>query len=115
MNGRGKMKIMMIMFICSGTLLSLLAVPMITRKIPPNGLYGFRVKKTMENPEIWYPVNAYSGKWLFLTGITMVISALVIKFIPGISIDVYAYSNLAVWGITFTVAIIDSIRYLNSL
>jgi hypothetical protein len=24
-------------------------------------LFGFRVKKTMENPDIWYLVNVYSG------------------------------------------------------
>ena len=48
---------------------------MIMGKIPPNGLYGFRVKKTMENPDIWYPVNAYSGKWLLAIGLVMVLAA----------------------------------------
>lgn len=56
------MFILMLMFLFSGALLTTLSVPLIMGKIPPNGLHSFRVKKTMENPDIWYPVNAYSGK-----------------------------------------------------
>jgi hypothetical protein len=58
------MKSLSYLFVISGVLMALLSVPIILGKIPPIGLYGFRVKKTMENPEIWYSVNAYSGKWL---------------------------------------------------
>ena len=36
-------------------------------------------------------------------------------FIPGISLDVYAYAVLGVWVVVFGVALIASIRYLNSL
>jgi hypothetical protein len=46
------MVFLMYMCIFSGFLLAALSVPMIMGKIPPNGLYGFRVRKTMENPEI---------------------------------------------------------------
>ena len=46
------MTIVMYMSLFSGALLAALSVPMIMGKIPPNGLYGFRVKKTMENPDI---------------------------------------------------------------
>ena len=44
---------LMSMFLFNGVLLTVLVVPMTLGKIPPNGLYGFRVKKTMENPDIW--------------------------------------------------------------
>ena len=68
--------IMVGMFVGTGLLLSTLAIPMILKKIKPNGLYGFRVRKTMENPEIWYAVNAYSGKRLFGTGLVEVVAAI---------------------------------------
>jgi uncharacterized membrane protein len=102
------------MFLFSGVLLAALSVPMIKGKIPPNGIYGFRVKKTMENPDIWYPVNAYSGKWLLIVGLVMVFAAIGLFFIPGISLDVYAYLVLAVWVVIFGVALVASIKYLKS-
>jgi len=36
-------------------------------------------------------------------------------FVPGLSLDVYAYAVLAVWVVVFTVGIIASVRYMNSL
>jgi len=109
------MTILMYLSLFSGALLAALSVPMILGKIPPNGLYGFRVRKTMENPDIWYPVNAYSGKWLLAAGLIMAVAAVGLFFVPGLSLDVYAYAVLAVWVVVFTVAIIASVRYMNSL
>ncbi len=37
----------------SGVLLMALSLPLLWEKVPPNGLYGFRVKVTLENPPIW--------------------------------------------------------------
>ena len=109
------MIILLYLFIISGAVLVVLSVPMIMGKIPPNGLYGFRVKKTMENPDIWYPVNAYSGKWLLVAGLGLVLAAVALFFVPGISLEVYSYAVLAAWVILFTVAMIASIRFMNSL
>ena len=109
------MIILMNLFFFSGLLLAALSIPMIKGKIPPNGLYGFRVKKTMENPEIWYPVNAYSGKWLLAASLVQALAAVVAYYIPGISLDVYAYLVLAVWVVVFGIALTASIRYLNSM
>lgn len=109
------MIILMYMFLFTGVLLMVLSIPMILGKIPPNGLYGFRVKKTMENPDIWYPVNAYSGKWLLAVGLIEALAAVGFYFAPGLSVDRYAYTVLAVWAVAFAVAIIASVRYMNSL
>jgi len=109
------MLILLYMFLFSGVLVMALSAPMIIGKIPPNGLYGFRVKKTMENPDIWYPVNAYSGKWLLAIGLVMVLAAVGLFFVPGISLDVYAYAVLAVWVVMFTVGMVACVRYMNSL
>ncbi len=88
------MIILMMLFLFSGLLLAALSIPMIMGKIPPNGLYGFRVKKTMDNPEIWYTVNAYSGKWLLAGSLVQA---------------------LAVWVVIFGAVLTASIRYLNSI
>ena len=109
------MIILMYLFLFSGVLLMALSVPLILGKIPPNGLYGFRVKKTMENPDIWYPVNTYSGKWLLATGMIMALAAVGLYFVPGLSLDGYAYAVLVVWVVVFAVTLVTSIRYMNSL
>jgi uncharacterized membrane protein len=110
-----KMTILFHLFLGSGVLIMALSVPMILGKIPPNGLYGFRVKKTMENPDFWYPVNVYSGKWLMAIGLVMILASTVFFFVPGISLDVYAYAVLGVWVIVFSTAMVASVRYMNSL
>jgi len=109
------MIILMLMFLFSGGLLAVLFVPLIMGKIPPNGLYGFRVKKTMEDPDIWYPVNRYGGKWLLAAGLVLALAAVGLFFVPGISLDGYSYSVLAVWVAIFTIAMVVSFRYMNLL
>jgi hypothetical protein len=109
------MIILMYMFLFTGVLLMVLSIPMILGKIPPNGLYGFRVKKTMENPAIWYPVNAYSGKWLLAVGLIEALAAVGLYYLPGLSVDMYAYAVLAVWVFAFGVAMVASVRFMNSL
>ena len=45
-------------------LLLALSLPLMYGRVPPNPLYGFRVPRTLRHPELWYPANAYSGRWL---------------------------------------------------
>jgi uncharacterized membrane protein len=109
------MTILMYMFFFSGLLLAGISIPMILGKIPPNGLYGFRVKKTMENPDIWYKTNTYSGKWLLGVGLVLALAAVSFSFIPGLTLSTYSYAVLVVWVVVFATALFASIRYLNSL
>jgi|SRR5579872_2734244 len=62
------MTTLLILFTSSGLLLAALSVPLILHKIGRNPWYGFRVKKTLEDPAVWYPVNAYAAKRLFVAG-----------------------------------------------
>jgi hypothetical protein len=107
------MALMVGMFIGTGLLLSIISVPMILKKIKPNGLYGFRVKRTLENPDIWYAVNCYSGKWLLATGLIIIVTAIGLTSLPGLSIDAYALGVLVVFTIAFAVSIVASVRYMN--
>ena len=109
------MSTLLIMYVTGGILLTLIAIPLYFGKIGPNGLYGFRVKKTMENPEIWYPVNQYSAGWLMLTGVLTVLCAVGLSFVPGLSVDTYALVCLAVFAGVITVGLVMTVRYMNSL
>jgi len=45
-----------------------LAIPMAAGIVPPNWFYGFRTRKTLSDPRIWYAANRYSGFYLLAAG-----------------------------------------------
>ena len=53
-------------------------------------LYGFRVLQTLDNPELWYPVNIHADWRLLATGLGTILGALILCFIPGITLDAFA-------------------------
>jgi SdpI/YfhL protein family len=70
------METLLILFVGGGLLLAALSAPLILRKIGPNPLYGFRVKRTLEDPTVWYPVNACAAKRLLVVGLVLSVSAI---------------------------------------
>lgn len=105
----------MLMYVGFGLLLSVLAIPMILRKIKPNPFYGFRVPKAINNPEIWYEINAYSGYWFFATGLVSAVMAAVVYVLPGLD---NASSSLIQAGVVFallTIGIVMSFRRLSRM
>lgn len=109
------MSTLLIVFIGSGLLLILISLPLLWGKIPPNPLYGFRVRATLENPAIWYPANRYAAKCLIWTGAVIVAAALILYVVPGLSMDAYALGCSAVILVALATALIKSFRCLNSL
>jgi hypothetical protein len=98
----------------SGLLLAVISIPLILQKISPNPWYGFRVKRTLDDPAVWYAVNAYAAKRLLVVGLVSSVSAVLLFFVPGIDLNTYA---LAGAGITFgglLVTLIQCIFYLCS-
>jgi hypothetical protein len=106
------MILVLALYVGAGSILALLSVPLILKKIRPNGWYGFRVKQTLENPRLWYAVNAFAGRRLFFAGIASVFAALILYFIPGLSLDAYALGCLLVTLLGLGVAIVQSALYL---
>jgi len=46
----------------------LISLPLMRNKIPPNCAYGFRLKKTLANKEIWYKANQFGGRCIAWAG-----------------------------------------------
>ena len=109
------MTTLLLMYIGSGLLLALLALPMIAGKVPPNSWYGFRTPSTVSNPELWYPVNRCAGKWLLFNGLTTVIAAIVLYLVPGLSVDSYSLACLAVFMVGLGITVWRSFRCLRRL
>jgi uncharacterized membrane protein len=108
------METLLALYIFSGLLLAGLSVPLILQKIPPNGLFGFRVPSTLENPELWYKVNTYSGWRLLVVGLGTAVGSIILYFSVNTSIDAYALSCLGLFLALFLWAIITSVLYLKS-
>jgi len=106
------MLLLMLMYTISGGLLMALSIPLILGKIGPNPWYGFRVKKTLNDPAIWYPANAYSGKRLFVVGLVGSLISVVLYFVPNMDINTYALSCAGVTVGGLIVAVIQSFLYL---
>jgi len=66
----------LIVFFFTGVLFSVLAIPLIRRKVKMNSWYGIRIPQTMESESIWYEVNAIMGRYLFTFGILISVVAL---------------------------------------
>ena len=108
-------QLLLLMYCSAGILLAILSIPLMRRKIPPNGLYGFRTQKTIDNPELWYLVNQYSAQRMFWTAVAFVVTALGLYILPGIGLDDYAMGCLGVFTIGMIITIVQSVNYLSSL
>jgi len=105
---------LMLLFTISGLLLACLSVPLILGKVGPNPLYGFRVRKTLDNPNIWYLVNAYAAKRLFVAAVVIVVTAVALSLVPDIELFAYAAICGAIGVAGILVAVIQSAFYLQS-
>jgi hypothetical protein len=106
---------LIIVFVITGLLLIGVSIPLMQGKVSPNNWYGFRVKLTLENPDIWYPANAYAGKLLLATGVITLVAAVVCAFVPGITEDAYAITVIVIMLGSLSIALFFSMRYAKSL
>jgi len=102
-----------------GTLFVLISVPLLYNTIGPNWAYGFRTRKTLSNPEIWYKANNYMTKELIAAGIAIVLLSIIMMavhikitmFTPEQAVGLF----LMVLGVPLAIAIVRSTWYLKRL
>ena len=61
-----------------GLLVILICVPMILEMVPPNNWYGFRTRRTVSDPNVWYPANRIAGQYLAVAGTVIVLTTLLV-------------------------------------
>lgn len=86
------MFLLLVVYLGAALLMMLLSIPMIQKRIKPNRWYGFRTRKTLSSPDIWYPANAYAGKILLAQSVVIFVAALLLYFVPNMSEDGYTLS-----------------------
>ena len=64
-------KLALIGYILPG-LMFVFGIPMVLGIIPPNRYYGYRTRKTLASPEVWYPANRIAGWCMGIAGLAAV-------------------------------------------
>lgn len=108
------MTLLLILYVALGLLLIGLASPLVCRKIPPNHLYGFRVRRTLENREVWFAANAFAGVRLAWAGLATIAAAVLFYLLPISRLATYVIAVTAIMMLSLTVAVVQSFRYLYS-
>ena len=98
-----------------GLLLAGLSVPLILRKVPPNVWYGFRIRLTLDDPEIWYPVNAWAGRRMLLTGLVAAVAGLAGLLVPGHMLRFYSLALAVLLIVSVSLVLVFGIRYARHL
>lgn len=101
--------LLLLMYVGSGLLAAGLALPLIRRRIPPNGLYGFRIPSTLNHPERWYAVNAAFGRWLLGSSLATACAALLLYRTP-LALENYAWTCLAAFCVPAVIGIFVGLR-----
>jgi uncharacterized membrane protein len=109
------MLIQTILYGVIGLLLIGLSIPLMRGKVPPNSWYGFRTRLTLENPEIWYPVNAWAARRLLVVGLVTVIAALFTPLIPETALPGYSLLVSIFLVVSVLLILAFGIRYARSL
>ena len=76
-----------------GLLIFALAVPLILRRVRPNGIYGIRTKAAFASDSDWYRINSIGGRYLAVSGLIIFVVGVVGFFLP-VSMF-HAYSIIA--------------------
>src|SRR5262245_12698264 len=106
------MTLLLVLFLVLGTILVGISIPLIQGRVGPNRWYGFRVRRTLEDPKVWYPANAYAGWQLLGLGMAVVVVATAMYFVPDLDVAVYAWivGGVAIAG--GILGLVQSFRYL---
>ena len=99
-----------------GLLITAVSIPLIFGKVKPNQWYGFRMPKTLSNPDTWYKANRYMAKNLCFAGIFITVMSIIL---PIIDLELTLAQGILALYLLLTVpvaiAIILGLLYLRKL
>lgn len=59
-----------------------LAVPLMRRRMPRDGAFGFRIRKAYQSDDNWYAINEYGGRRLLIWAFPVVICGFIALLAP---------------------------------
>jgi hypothetical protein len=66
-----------------GVIFVVVGIPLAQRRVPRNAWYGYRIRTTLRDDAVWYPVNERSGRHLVVLGGALIFVALIGLFFVG--------------------------------
>lgn len=94
-----------VFFLIAGAVFLLIGIPLALRRVRPNLLFGFKAKILSTDADLWYPVNRAAGLVLVYGGMAVLVVALLLRRLPGITADVYTITgSLSVLAVVILVA-----------
>ena len=103
--------LLFVIYLCGGALLALISVPLIKGRVPPNHWYGFRVRRTLSDPAVWYPANRHAG-WRMLAAGLLWLGAAVAGYLLPVGFVPYALGCTGVLLAAVAVGLFQSFRFL---
>lgn len=79
----------LLIYVVTNALIAVLGVPLMRRRIKPNGLYGLRIRETLADDEVWYEANARSGRDMVITGVLGLVLSIGLYLSPQVSESTY--------------------------
>lgn len=86
-----------------------LGIPLILRRVPPNGIYGLRTPFTQSSPDVWYPANAFGG-WAIVVAAVVCVGVL-----WGLPASAPRWLEVAALAVPVLVAAAVSLAYVSTL
>ena len=91
----------------AGLLIFGAAIPLILRRVPPNGIYGVRTKAAFASEGDWYRINAIGGRYLAVSGVIIFLTGLSGFFLPVSMRNTYSAASAI---ITLLAVLVPCIR-----
>jgi uncharacterized membrane protein len=88
-----------LLFPAVGLLLVVLGWPLAARRVRPNRWYGLRVPATFAEVHVWYEANAMTGRDMMALGTVLVLVALALPRVAGVTGNTYAIVCAGILGL----------------
>ncbi|MDB5319685.1 MAG: rane protein of unknown function [Phycisphaerales bacterium] len=63
--------LLLVIFLASGSVMIAMSIPLLRGWVGPNPIYGFRVRRTLANREVWFAANRYAARWMAAAGVAL--------------------------------------------
>jgi uncharacterized membrane protein len=93
----------------------LVSLPLVFRKVPRNGFYGYRTRATLGSDFVWYEANAYFGRWFLIASAITCIAAVLLYRAAALEPGTYLRASIAVLVAPALVAALLTSRYVRTL
>ena len=95
----------------SGLLTTLVCLPLVFGKVPPNAVYGFRTRQTFASPRAWADLNEVGGMAVAQVGFPLMLGGGIGLFLPDAYVGLVGTATAIVCLLSIGLAVGLYLRY----